>query len=162
MARSSGSDPIDVPEPSRQLVFHELLLGARRTVLRDALREAVAEIDPDELAAELAKYAPRRARTILAKAGLRDEEVFPTPVVLRQAPTLVGYYRLLLGISQKQFYAAGAGTSRFKAMEERGVMRPKAEAALPALCRAMGTSLAALIEQLSPRVTQRDLESCRC
>ncbi len=133
-------------------------MGARKTVLKDALREAVAAVDPDVVGAEIAEYAPRKARTILAKAGLRDEEIFPTPVVLRERPTLVGYYRLLLGASQKQFYASGSGTGPFKAMEERGVVGEKADAALPDFCRAMGRVIADLIEQLSPKVTPRDVD----
>ena len=158
MARSSGSKPIRVPDPSRQLEFHELLVGARKTVLRSALREAVAAVDPDAVRAELGEYAPKGARAILAEAGIRDEEVFPTPTVLRERPTLVGYYRMLLGSSQKQFYGSGAGTGPMKAMEERGVLSERAEAALPEFCRAMGEMLADLIEQLSPQVTPQDVE----
>lgn len=158
MARSNESDVVRPPQPSRQLVFHELLVGARKTVLKDALREAVAEIDPELLQVELAEYAPRAARTVLAKAGIRDEEVFPTPSLLLEKPTLVGYYRLLLGASQKQFYASGSGTGPFKAMEERGAVAERAEAGLPAFCRAMGVVLADLVLQLSPSATPRDIE----
>lgn len=147
-----------LPPPSRQLVFHELLVGSRKTVLKDALREAVAGIDPDLLQAELSEFAPRVARAVLAKAGIRDEEVFPTPSLLREKPTLVGYYRLLLGASQKQFYASGSGTGPFKAMEERGVVAERADVGLPVFCRAMGTVLADLVVQLSPPVSPRDIE----
>lgn len=127
-------------------------------MLKDALREAVAAVDPDLLQAELSEYAPREARAILARAGIRDEEVFPTPIALREKPTLVGYYRLLLGTSQKQFYASSRGTGPFKAMEARGAIGERADAALPDFCRAMGLVLADLIGQLSPAVTQRDVE----
>lgn len=152
------SDEIALPDPSRQLAFHELLAGARKTVLKDALRAAVKAVDPETISDELGEYAPRAARTILASAGIRDEEVFPVPSVLRKTPTLVGYYRLLLGASQKQFYASGTGTGPLKAMEERDTISPKADAILGAFCRSMCSALAALIEQLSPSVTQRDIE----
>jgi hypothetical protein len=158
MARSGMSEEIDLPGPSRQLAFHELLAGARKTVLRDALRGAVTALDPEAISDELGEYAPRAARAILAKAGIRDEEVFPVPLVLREAPTLVGYYRLLLGASQKQFYASGNGTGPLKAMEDRGSISAKAEAILHPFCQSMCAALAELIEQLSPAVTPRDIE----
>jgi XcyI-like restriction endonuclease len=158
MAPSSVSSGISPPSPSRQLAFHELLVGARKTTLRDALREAVAAIDPNLLQEELSRYAPAKGRKILASAGIRDEEVFPTPVVLREAPTLVGYYRLLLGAPQKQFYTGASGMSPFKAMEQRGLMTDRAAAVLPAFCHEMGAVLSELVEQLSPTVTQRDIE----
>ena len=39
---------------------------------------------------------------------------------------LVGYYRLLLGVPQKTFYASGTGMSQFKSMEEDGRGNPGA------------------------------------
>lgn len=126
-------------------------------MLIDALRDAVARVESETVAAEMAECAPKKARRILAKAGIRDEEVFPVPSVLRERPTLVGYYRLLLGTSQKQFYASGAKTGPFKAMEQRGVINAKAELALEEFCKAMGMALTELIDQMSPRVSQRDV-----
>jgi len=101
---------------------------------------------------------PDEAQKLLASVGIRDEEVFPIPSVLREKPTLVGYYRLLLGTSQKQFYGSGSGLGPFKAMEERGVLTAKAEAGLADFCREMAAAMTALIEQISPRVTERDLD----
>jgi hypothetical protein len=106
---------------------------------------------------ELAEFVPPDAQKLLALAGIRDEEVFPVPSVLRQKPTLVGYYRLLLGTSQKQFYGSGSGLSPFKKMEERGAIDARAEAALDDFCREMAAALTSLIEQISPRVTERDI-----
>jgi hypothetical protein len=138
--------------------FHVLLVAARQTVLKDALRVALQKVDPDEVKQELSKYAPRDARKILAGAGIRDEEVFPTPVLLKAKPTLIGYYRLLLGVSQKRFYATATGMGPLRLVEERGVLKPRHEAMLPDFCRVMGEALAELVRNVSPRVTSRDVD----
>jgi hypothetical protein len=67
----------------------------------DALSDVLGRIDPNTLKMQLTTYVPADAQQILAAAGVRDEHVFPTPIVLEAKPTLVGYYRLLLGVSQK-------------------------------------------------------------
>ena len=99
---------------SRQVTFHQLLVAARKTLLMDALSVALGQVNPTKLKAELATYIPRDAQRILAAAGIRDEHVFPTPIILETGPMLVGYYRLLLGIPQKTFYHADTGMSQFK------------------------------------------------
>jgi hypothetical protein len=158
MAQSSTPRRIVAPDPSRQVGFHDLLVAARQTVLKDALRAALLSTDPDEVKRELSAYAPRDAQTILAGAGIRDEEVFPTPVVLKAKPTLVGYYRLLLGVPQKRFYVAETGMGPLKVVEQRGILKPSHEALLPDFCTAMCDALAELVRRLSPTVTQRDVD----
>jgi hypothetical protein len=158
MAQSRTPRPIVAPDPSRQVAFHDLLVAARQTVLKDALRAVLPEIDPDQVRKELSVYAPRDARKILAGAGVRDEEVFPTPIVIKAKPTLVGYYRLLVGVSQKQFYLPETGMGPFKLVEQRGILNPRHEALLPDFCAAMCQALAELVRRLSPTVTQRDID----
>jgi hypothetical protein len=87
--------------------------------------------------------------------------VFPTPAVLEAKPTLIGYYRLLLGTSQKAFYRSGTGMGLFKSMEVAGTLSDRQRAALPDFCAAMGEVLGALVRQLSPIVTPRDVEELR-
>lgn len=158
MASTSGdSARFSIPGHDKQVVFHQLLVGARKTWLTDALREAVAEVDPAELKAQIARHVPAGALRLLARAGIRDEDVFPVPVVLEAKPTLVGYYRLLLGISQKEFYRGGTGLGAFKSMEEKGVLTERARRELPELCAALTKALADLVERLAPEVTPRDL-----
>jgi hypothetical protein len=100
---------IPAPNSSRQIGFHQLLVSARKTWLIDALAEALGRIDPAKLKEQVSTYVPADAQRILAKAGIRDEHVFPTPITLETTPTLVGYYRLLLGVPQKTFYGGGTG-----------------------------------------------------
>lgn len=142
---------------TRQLAFHQLLVGARRNWLADALREALGSIDPNELKKELSGYVSADAQRLLAEAGIRDEFVFPTPLLLRTRPTLVGYYRLLLGVSQKEFYRSGTGMAPFKSMETVGTLSQRQDANLDEFCQAMCRSLAELVLQLSPKVTPRDV-----
>jgi XcyI restriction endonuclease len=98
---------IRTPSPSRQIAFHQLLVAARKTWLMDVLSETLGKVDPNELKTQLMTYVPADVQQILAAAGVRDEHVFPTPIILETQPTLVGYYRLLLGVSQKSFYGTG-------------------------------------------------------
>ena len=123
----------------------------------DALSDALSRVDPETLKAELLRYIPKDVQQALAAAGIRDEHVFPTPILLKEKPTLVGYYRLLLGQPQKGFYSAGTGMAMFKAMETRGVITARQEAALGAFCGAMSVSLTGLVRQMAPTITPRDI-----
>jgi hypothetical protein len=148
---------VRAPSASRQIAFHQLLVAARKTWLMDALSQALSVVEPRVLKDQLTRYVPADAQRILAAAGIRDEHVFPTPILLEAKPTLIGYYRLLLGVPQKGFYNSSDGLSQFKSMEARGVMNARQKAALPAFCKAMGHGLADLIRQMSPTVTPRDV-----
>src|SRR5258708_27534470 len=123
--------PITAPGATRQIGFHQLLVSARKMWLIDALAEASSRVDPNQLKAQLVKYVPADAQRLLAISGIRDEHVFPTPVILETAPTLVGYYRLLLGIPQKSFYGSGTGMGFLKSMEVRGTLNQRQQASLP-------------------------------
>ena len=148
---------MEAPTASRQLAFHQLLVAARKTWLMDALGEALAEINPSRIKNELTTFVPEDAQRILAAAGIRDEHVFPTPIILETKPTLLGYYRLLLGVPQKSFYRSATGMSRFRSMERRGVLNASQKEMLPPLCRALGEGLAELVRQMSPGISQRDV-----
>ena len=86
----------------------------------DALSQALRLVEPRVLKDQLTKYVPADAQRILAAAGIRDEHVFPTPIVLETKPTLVGYYRLLLGLPQKGFYTSSSGMSHSRAWKRAG------------------------------------------
>ncbi|MGH9791172.1 MAG: XcyI family restriction endonuclease [Candidatus Acidiferrales bacterium] len=145
------------PSASRQLAFHHLLVAARKTWLFDALKEISGSLDPAELKEQGSKFIPKASQKVLAAAGIRDEHVFPLPLVLEARPTLVGYYRLLLGAPQKSFYAGNTGLGQFRSMEARGTISGKQKLALPEFCRAMAVSLSDLVTQMSPIITPREL-----
>jgi hypothetical protein len=148
----------DAPlSPSRQVIFHQMLVAARKTALMDALSEALGMIDPALLKDQISHFVPKDAQKVLAAAGIRDEHIFPVPAILEQQPTLVGYYRLLLGVSQKRFYRKGTKMGPFKTMEARGLLNPRKPQDLESFCTTMGEQLAELVRQISPRITARDV-----
>lgn len=138
-----------VLSPAQAVSFHRRLGEIRTLYLGEALGQTVAGLDIPTLDAELSLFVPPVALARLASYGLRGELFFPVPLVLRANPFLLGYYRLLFGISQKAFYQSNAfGT--FSAMEGRGVLRPVLEPLLPQLC----TSLCQTAEQLVDGLTE--------
>jgi hypothetical protein len=144
------------PGAARQVQFYQLLVAARKQWFIDALSEALASLDQGIIKKQLAEHVPPDAQKILASAGIRDEHVFPVPAVIESRPSLVGYYRLLLGIPQKSFYKGSTGMGIFKTMEERNTASARQIALFPALCRAMADPLAELVRQI-PHITTRDL-----
>lgn len=144
--------------PSRQISFHQLLLAARKTWLKDALAETLSQCDPKALKKQISTHVPAEAQKLLAAAGIRDEYVSPLPSVLEAKPTLVGYYRLLIGLPRKSFYASETGMGVFRGMETRGTMRGNQKDFLPDFCTVMGEALAELVQQLSPSLSRRDVD----
>lgn len=130
---------------------------ARRTWLLDALSEALTVADPGEIKRQLTIYVPADVQRSLAAAGIRDEQLFPTPLLLETQPSLIGYYRLLIGVPQKTFYGASSGMGLFRRMEATGTLNAAQRAALPEFCTAMAIPLAALVRQISPVITPRDV-----
>lgn len=155
-AAPSSKPALAPPSPSRQVRFHQLLVAARKQWLLDALSEALSRVDQAIVKSEISKYVPTDVQKMLATAGLRDEHVFPLPSVILEKPSLVGYYRLLLGAPQKSFYKGSTGLGPFKTMEELGTVSPKQASRIPELCSAMAVPLSELIRQI-PSVSDRDL-----
>ncbi len=148
---------VQAPDAARQVRFHQLLLGARARWLRDALDEALTSVDPNALKAEISRMVPADVQAMLAGAGIRDEHIFPTPVLIRAKPSLIAYYRLLLGVPRKTFYGGGTGRGLFASAEETGKLTKRQDDRLEALCAAMILALADLIRQIAPTVTPRDV-----
>jgi hypothetical protein len=147
---------LNPPSPAKQVRFYQLLVAARKQWFMDALSEALGQIDQKIVKDQIGKFVPADVQRTLAAAGLRDEYVFPVPVVIEKQPSLIGYYRLLLGAPQKSFYKSSTGMSRFKSMEENGIMNEKLRPYVSAFCAAMAQRLAELVRQI-PKITERDL-----
>jgi hypothetical protein len=124
-----------VLSPSLQLGFYERLEEARRELLLPALLEHVGHLDIGQLDKQLLQYAGNDRLSFVARRGLRGEMVFPVPYVLSTKPSLVGYYRLLLGFSQKEFYRSPFG--RFKRMETAGFLTEATRDLLEPLCMSL-------------------------
>lgn len=146
-----------IPAPKLQIDF-SFALGQMRTLyLQEALAATVKEVDFSLLNAELAESVPEPFLKSLAALGLRGELVFPVPCLLSKNPRLLGYYRLLLGFSQKAFYTPEFGVSGFKSMEDSGRLSNSQKAALPDLCRALISSASTLVEGIGLDRISRDL-----
>ncbi len=102
--------------PSLQLGFYQRLKDAEKVYLLPALLQHIGTLSVGQLDQELLHLVHDAKLSAVARKGLRGELVFPVPYVLETKPTLLGYYRLLLGFSQKEFYRQEF--SRFKALEE--------------------------------------------
>ena len=126
--------------------LYEGLVAARRLKLHPALSKAVVEVGTQLIDADLHRLVPAAALTQLAGLGLRGERVFPVPALIRHAPPLIGYYRMLLGISQKEFQQANRlGYSPWVNAEESGRLSARLDAALDDFCQALIAPLVQLV-----------------
>ena len=85
---------------------------------------------------ELDELAPGRDLQKLASRGIRGEFIFCLPAILAAKPNLLGYYRLLLGYSQKEFYQKSK-LGRFESLETKGELPQRLKGELGSLCRAL-------------------------
>ncbi len=146
-----------LPAPTLQIEFGTALEGARATILRDALGKAVKRLSIPDLDRELAAIVPADALGILASKQLRGETLFPVPLLLKERPSLIGYYRLLYGYSQKQFYTKATGCTIFKSMEQKGTLSSAAEALLTDLCKVFAQAGASLLAGIEDHLHRQDL-----
>lgn len=154
-----SSPKFEFPPPTLQLGFVGKLAHFRDVWLQDALLETVTKLDMDALDREVTEFVPKSDRSTLAGFGLRAELMFAVPLVLRTNPSLLGYYRLLMGYSQKEFYGTGKGfaVGHCKSMEEKGQMSAAAESDLVALASALCRSASALLAGITPRPVSPEL-----
>lgn len=139
--------PIHVPPPQLQIDFAYALEQIRSQFLQEALAEAVQSLSLEGIDRELRVSAPESELSLLASRGLRGELVFAVSSVITARPRLLGYYRLILGFSQKAFYSPqGLGLGAFKSMEERGILTESQKKRLPELCRALSRAGGELIK----------------
>jgi len=138
---------IRLPDPELQANFAQALMVWRER-LQPALFTAVGQLGVEAVDAEINALVPPDCRTLMAAHGLRAELVFPAPVLLTHNPCLLGYYRLLMGYSQKLFYTAQTGASAFSVMEAEGTMTERCRDGLRELCMELCRSGATLLRRL--------------
>lgn len=98
---------------------------------------------------QLGKFVRADPLAKLASFSIRGEFVFPVPVVLEANPFLLGYYRLLCGLSQKEAYNKGP-FGRFKRLEERGDLPDPLRNELENLCKSLIKTGEALVDAIEP------------
>ena len=146
-----------VPSTAKQVQTQKILHEYRKTMLGEKLRETASAIDPDVLHEDIAIYVEKESRRILQGKGIREETVFALPSVLNCNQRLLGYYRLLIGVSEKQFYASSTGLSVFQSMEHMGSYSRGAEEHLPDLCKAINEAMASLLHNIDKQDLSQDL-----
>jgi hypothetical protein len=124
--------------------------------LQQALSNAIESADLQTINAELDRFAPASDLKALASRGIRGEFLFAVPSLLKMKPNLLGYYRLLLGYSQKEFYTK-AKLGRLKCMEEPGRLTPRLETEIADLCVALVQRGSELLHAIGPEKLTLDL-----
>ncbi len=128
---------IDLPAPELQIDFSRSLKTIRSQLLQQALLATVRNASLQEIDTQLREYVSEGDLKRLAAHGLRGELLFAVPCLLRANPRLLGYYRLLLGFSQKAFYGSSGRAGLFKSMEDSGTLSARQDESLPDLCSGM-------------------------
>ena len=128
--------PINLPSSKPQASVASYLEQVRKIYLQQALSNAIQAVDLQIINEELDELAPARDLKKLASRGVRGEFVFAVPTILATKPNLLGYYRLLLGYSQKEFYQKSK-LGRFEVLESKGQIPERLKSELPELCRAL-------------------------
>lgn len=126
---------MNLPSTTLQISVAKALEQVRNLHLRKALAQTVKKVELATLNRELDENAPANDLKELAGHGIRGELVFPVPCLIEANPRLLGYYRLLLGFSQKEFYNK-SGFGRFSSLESKGVIPVRINAEVGSLCRA--------------------------
>lgn len=139
------------PLPELQVSFSLKLQEFRKVWLQDALLETVSGLAVPTIDAELSKYVPSNDLKALAARGLRGELVFAVPSILHANPHLLGYYRLLLGYSQKEFYGSEFGITSMKSMEVAGRINSRSKLTVEALCTALCNAASHLVGSLKAK-----------
>lgn len=141
------SRKFDVLTPDLQISFFFRLKMVEQTYLQEPFRETIKKLEIKTIDQELSKLVSKESLNKLATFSLRGEAVFPVPSILKQNPFLLGYYRLLLGFSQKEFYSKGP-FGLFKLMEEKGRLSNRAEEDLDEFCTSMIESAELLVSEI--------------
>jgi hypothetical protein len=133
------SEQFPVLRPDLQIAFYNRLQTIRSLYLHEALQQTVSELDVSQIDHELATFVDKEHLARVASFGIRGEVFFPVPYVIRAYPSLLGYYRLLFGISQKEFYGTGK-FGRFRTLEQDNLLPKQLVAQIDFLCRSLVTT----------------------
>ena len=146
-------------KPDVQIDFYRRLQGLKNSYLAEALAAAVSETELELLDSELRQHAPSESLRKIASFGLRGELFFAVPCLLLLRPSLLGYYRLLYGFSQKEFYRHRA-LARFKRLEERNEITKSTKPYVNSLCESLAGAGQIFVERLDYLSIQtiRDLQ----
>lgn len=145
--------------PKVQVDFALTLRHFRAVYLQNALLKTVRDMDISQLDRQLAEYVSSADLASMAHHGLRGKLVFAVPLVLTKNPYLIGYYRLLMGYSQKEFYGNNKGfrAGQFKSMEEHGKISKASAKDISDLCAAFCEAASFLLQGIGPLRLSREV-----
>lgn len=145
------ADRFLVLQPDIQIALHTKLQAIRDKYLYEAMKATIEDKDfkLEALETELKKYVPEKFRKKLTAVSVSANLFFPVPCLLNRNPYLLGYYRLLLGFSRKEFYEQGP-FRQFIRMEDKGEIPAAVKDKLAGFCKSLCESVAALVEAISP------------
>jgi len=141
--------------PTLQLGFYKRLKESENSYLLPALLTHVGTLDIGQVDNELLSFVGNEKLSVMARQGLRGELIFPIPYILKTKPSLLGYYRLLLGFSQKEFYKKDY--LKFKTLEQ-GLISPGLISQLNPLCNSLAESSWILLNGI-PELSQEIIHS---
>ena len=118
--------------PELQLSFWYRLQIVKERYFLDALLAVIKTIPVKAITDEAEKYVSQDKRQAVAALGLRDEMVFMLPSIINKEPQLIGYYRLLYGLSRKELYSGQY--SKFMKLEDDGIITKKTSKYTEILC----------------------------
>lgn len=150
---------LPVLQPDLQIAFYLKLKSISDQYLYQALSDTIRQLFILDIDMQLAEYVDHDPIKKVASFGLRGEIFFPVPCIIQRNPRLLGYYRLLLGFSQKEFYNKGP-FGVFKSLEERGTISVGNKPHIKSLCISLIRSAEIMIEQIDDLslTTIRDLQ----
>ena len=128
-----------------QVSFYYRLQELRDLYMYDAMKRTVEKIDRKLVDQELSQFATGRHLRKAASFGLRGELFFPVPCIIEANPFLLGYYRLLFGLSQNEFYGRGP-FGPFKRLEDSGELPDKLRRHIPGLCMSLARTAEELVD----------------
>lgn len=134
--------------PDLQVGFHYRLKAIKDLYFHEALSLTIKKLQIADIDAQLKQYVRNESLQKLAEFSLRGEAIFPLPILLTTNPYLLGYYRLLFGFSQKEFYSKGP-FGIFKGLEEKGKISSAAATNLEALCSSLIETATVVTEQIN-------------
>jgi XcyI restriction endonuclease len=133
--------------PNTAINLFQALLTARGRQLQPALDQAAQVVGVLSIDAELHRLVPTPTLNYLASLNLRGERVFPVPSIIRHAPQLIGYYRMLLGISKKDFSQANKlGYGTWANAEAQETISARLDPYVEDFCKALIAPLVELVD----------------
>lgn len=144
---------LQILKPDLQIAFFYRLKAIKEKYFIQPLSDTIKELDVTEIDKQLANYVEEKYLNKVASFSLRGELFFPIPYIIEANPFLIGYYRLLFGISQKEMFKGQFG--KFKRLEEKGEISDRTKPYIEELCKSLictGQIFVDKLDVLSPNV----------